>query len=232
MRGKIFKQDVRMFALFGLMLLPISYLCYTGKLGSQWYINPILLFVLLAAMLLLSATEIPLYAIRTKKPDFSAEVNQVLSEIYSVPVADELKKGENLVFNTTITANIGGFVLPLILAVYAAFTNPSFVSLEILLIIIIATHLLLEIQSCVGFVIPEYIGLISIPFALILDPANAATIVLVSGVIGILIGMAISLLNINENTTGSAFINLGGVGNFKAVYITVLIAALLTYSAV
>lgn len=231
MRGKIFKQDVRMFALFGLMLLPISYLCYTGKLGSQWHLNPILLFVLLAGMLLLSATEIPMYVIRTKKPDFSEDANRLLSELYSVPVADELKMGENLVFNTAITANLGGFILPLILAAYAAITNPSFVSLEIMLIIVIATHLLLEIQSCIGFVIPDYIGLLSIPFALILDPANAATIVLVSGVIGILIGMAISLLNINANTNGSAFINLGGVGNFKAVYITVLIASLLTYSA-
>jgi uncharacterized membrane protein len=218
-----------MFALFGFMLLPIFYLSYTNKLGGQWNINPIALFILTAAMLLLSFIEIPVYNIRTKKPELSDEKKELLGEFYSVPLADEMDKVDELVLNTSITLNLGGFILPVILAAYVAFNNPGFAALEILLIIIIATHLLSEIKAGIGVVIPNYIGLLTIPFALILDPGNAATVVLVAGVFGILIGVITSLFNINEKTEGSPSINLGGVGSFKAVYVTVLIAALLTY---
>ncbi|MBC2698427.1 MAG: DUF1614 domain-containing protein [ANME-2 cluster archaeon] len=227
MRGKIFKQDMQMFALFGFMLLPIFYLSYTNKLGGQWNINPIVLFILTAAMLLLSFVEIPIYNIRTKKPELSDEKKELLGEFYSVPLADEMEGGDKLIFNTTITLNLGGFILPVILAAYVAFNNPGFAALEIMLIIIVATHLLSEIKAGIGIVIPNYIGLIPIPFALILDPGNTATVVLVSGVLGILIGVITSLFNINENTEGSPSINLGGAGSFKAVYVTVLIAALI-----
>jgi uncharacterized membrane protein len=217
-----------MFAFFGFMLLPIFYLGYTDKLGGQWNINSIALFILTAAMLLLSFAEIPIHKIRTKKPALSDEKKELISEFYSVPLADEMEGGDKLVFNTSITLNLGGFILPIILAAYVAFNNPDFAALEIMLIIIMATHLLSEIKTGIGIVIPNYIGLLPIPFALILDPANAATVVLVSGVFGILIGVITSLFNINQNTEGSPSINLGGVGSFKAVYITVLIAVLLT----
>lgn len=218
-----------MFALFGFMLLPIFYLSYTNKLGGQWNINSIALFILTAAMLLLSFIEIPIYNIRTKKPELSDEKKEILGEFYSVPLADEMDKVDELAFDTSITLNLGGFILPVILAAYVAFNNPGFAALEIMLIIIIATHLLSEIKTGVGIVIPNYIGLLPIPFALILDPGNAATVVLISGVFGILIGVITSLFNINEKTEGSPSINLGGVGSFKAVYVTVLIAILLTY---
>ena len=225
-----------MFAFFGFMLLAFFYLSYTKTLGSQWQINSIVLFLILAGMLVLSATEIPIYRIRTKKPDFSDDEKALLSEFYSVPVAEELETDNEFVFNSSITLNVGGFILPLILATYVAINqslkSPIFASLEILLIILVVTHLLTEFKSGVGIVIPDYIGLVAIPFALILEPENVASIVLVSGVFGILIGIVTSLFNINENTKGSAFINLGGVGNFRAIYITVLLASLLSYSPV
>jgi uncharacterized membrane protein len=225
-----------MFAFFGFMLLAFFYLSYTNTLGSQWQINSIVLFSILAGMLVFSATEIPVYRIRTKKPDFSDDEKAMLSEFYTVPVAEELESDNELVFNSSITLNLGGFILPLILATYVAINetikSPIFASLEILLIILVVTHLLTEFKSGVGIVIPDYIGLVAIPFALILEPENAASIVLVSGVFGILIGLVTSLFNINENTEGSAFINLGGAGNFRAIYITVLIATLLTYTLV
>lgn len=217
-----------MFAFFGFMLLPIFYLGYTDKLGGQWNINSIALFIMTAAMLLLSFAEIPIHKIRTKKPELSDEKKELISEFYSVPLADEMEGGDKLVFNTSITLNLGGFILPVILAAYVAVNNPDFAALEIMLIIIMATHLLSEIKTGVGIVIPNYIGLLPIPFALILDPGNTATVVLVSGVFGILIGVITSLFNISQNIEGSPSINLGGVGSFKAVYITVLIAVLLT----
>ncbi|MCL7475565.1 MAG: DUF1614 domain-containing protein [ANME-2 cluster archaeon] len=225
----ISKKDLHMFGLFGLMLLPICYLIYTNVLGSQWNIHPVLLILLLAGMLVFSSTEIPVYRMRTKKPDLSQENIQLLGEFYSVPLEDEFDIGDELVFNTRITLNLGGFILPLLFSMYAVINNPGFAALEIMLIVVIATHLLTEFKSGIGMVIPDYIGLLPIPFALILDPGNIATVVLVSGVFGIVLGVILSLFNISEQTEGSAYINLGGVGNFRAIYITVIIAVLLSY---
>ncbi|MDW7776780.1 MAG: DUF1614 domain-containing protein [Methanosarcinales archaeon] len=225
----ISKKDLHMFGLFGLMLLPICYLIYTNVLGSQWNIHPVLLILLLAGMLVFSSTEIPVYRMRTKKPDLSQENIQLLGEFYSVPLEDEFDIGDELVFNTRITLNLGGFILPLLFSMYAVINNPGFAALEIMLIVVIATHLLTEFKSGIGMVIPDYIGLLPIPFALILEPGNIATVVLVSGVFGIVLGVILSLFNISEQTEGSAYINLGGVGNFRAIYITVIIAVLLSY---
>ncbi|MBW6518729.1 MAG: DUF1614 domain-containing protein [ANME-2 cluster archaeon] len=225
----ISKKDLHMFGLFGLMLLPICYLIYTNVLGSQWNIHPVLLILLLASMLVFSSTEIPVYRMRTKKPDLSQENIQLLGEFYSVPLEDEFDIGDELVFNTRITLNLGGFILPLLFSMYAVINNPGFAALEIMLIVVIATHLLTEFKSGIGMVIPDHIGLLPIPFALILDPGNIATVVLVSGVFGIVLGVILSLFNISEQNEGSAYINLGGVGNFRAIYITVIIAVLLSY---
>ena len=230
MRGMISRQDTQMLGLFGIMLLPILYLIYTNILGSQWNIHPVVLSLMLVGMLVFSATEIPVYRMRTKKPDFSEEKMQLLGEFYSVPLAEEFDLGDELVFNTRVTLNVGGFILPLLFSMYAVITNPGFAALEIMLIVVIATHLLTEFKSGIGMVMPDYIGLLPIPFALILDPGNVATVVLVSGVFGILLGTVLSLFNITEQTEGSTYINLGGVGNFRAIYITVIIATLLSYS--
>ena len=230
MRGMISRQDTQMLGLFGIMLLPILYLIYTNILGSQWNIHPVVLSLMLVGMLVFSATEIPVYRMRTKKPDFSEEKMQLLGEFYSVPLAEEFDLGDELVFNTRVTLNVGGFILPLLFSMYVVITNPGFAALEIMLIVVIATHLLTEFKSGIGMVMPDYIGLLPIPFALILDPGNVATVVLVSGVFGILLGTVLSLFNITEQTEGSAYINLGGVGNFRAIYITVIVATLLSYS--
>ena len=83
--------------------------------------------------------------------------------------------------------------------------------------------------SGVGIVVPDYIGLISIPFALILSPQNAAVVIFISSTGGILIGIITTLLTLNKEKKGSAYINLGGAGSFKAVYVTTLVASLISY---
>ena len=230
MRGMISGQDLKTSALFGCILVPIFYLSYTDLLGTQWQINSMVMFILLAAMLLFCATEIPVHRVRTKKPDLSDDKKELLGEIYSIPLMEEYEADDEIAFDTSITLNMGGFILPLILAVCVVIKNPSFAALEIMLIIIVAAFLFSDIKSGVGIIMPDYIGLLAVPFALILEPENASTIVLVSGVLGILIGMVTSLFKIDENKEGSAYINLGGVGNFKAIYITIIIAVLLSYS--
>jgi uncharacterized membrane protein len=46
---------------------------------------------------------------------------------------------------------------------------------------------------------------------------------------GILLGVIALTVTFNKEKYGSAYLNIGGAGSFKAIYITVLIASLLSY---
>jgi len=217
-----------MFVIFGLVLLPITSLCYhkTLSLGS---ISSLPLFLLLLIILVTSNIEIPVSTIRTKKPEHLTRDALALEEIYGVPVLKELASEKKRAFDTVITLNLGGFIIPSLTLLYLLFTNPDTAAFEVMLIMVVVVSLLAEMVSGVGIVIPDYVGLVSIPFALILSPQNAAFVIFISSTGGILIGITAALLTFNREKKGSAYINLGGAGSFKAVYFTALIASLISY---
>ncbi|UZE92758.1 MAG: DUF1614 domain-containing protein [Methanosarcinales archaeon] len=226
MRGIVNEPNLKVLVPFGFILPPLLYLCYTGEIGSALGLDSYLLFVLLVAMLVFSVLEIPVFRLKTRKPNYTGGEARLLGELYSVPVEEELSTGSPSVYNTKITLNIGGFVLPLLLAFYVVSLAPFLETLSVALIMILSTHFLSRLEAGVGIIVPSYVVLISIPFALILAPGNVGSVILVGGVLGILIGMMTLLYPIEE---GSAFLNLGGVGSFEAIYITVLLAVILSF---
>jgi uncharacterized membrane protein len=228
MRGYTNISEIRTYAAFVLILLPTAALCYNGhlKLGT---INSIILMLILFAMLLGSIVEIPLFTTRTKKPEQLSRYAAILEDIYSVPVVKELSIGKDRVFNTTITANLGGAIIPALATIYLLLTQPNNTALEIMLIVIIAVSFLSEIMGGIGLIVPDYIGLIALPFSLIVSPENAASVTFIAGIGGILTGNIISVLTFNKERTGSAFISIGGAGSFKAIYLTTIVASLLSY---
>lgn len=226
-RGLINKPDMKMFALFGFILLPIFYLFYVGKLGTSLGISSNIFFIIITAILILQIFEIPLYHTRTKKPDYTGREALLLGEVYSVPLEEELKIGEHLTYYTTVTLNIGGFILPLLIAMRLLYSTPMLEAIMIMLIMIVATNLLSEPKSGVGITVPKSIGLLTVPFALILAPQSIAPVIFVSGILGILIGMTTQLYSIKEK--GSAYVNLGGTGSFQAIYITVLLSVMFSF---
>ena len=228
MRGYLNKANIRMLVIFGVVLLPIINLCYHNKL-SLGSISSIPLFLFLIIMLLGSTIEIPVRKMRTKKPEHLSRDALLLDEIYGVSVLQEVAQEKRRIFDTVITLNLGGFVIPLLMVLYLSLTQPDNAAFEIMLIVVLFVSLLAEMVSGVGIVVPDYIGLISIPFALILSPQNAAVVIFISSTGGILIGIIATLLTLNKEKKGSAYINLGGAGSFKAVYVTTLIASLISY---
>ena len=228
MRGYLNKPDMRMYAIFGFLLLPIASLCYHNNL-SLGTISSIPFFLLLLIMLVASRIEIPFSQIRTKKPEHLKRDALALEDIYGVAVLDELVVEKRQAFDTTITLNLGGFVIPVLILLYLLITQPNTVALEVMLIMIVAVSLLAEMVSGIGIVIPDYIGLISIPFALLLAPQNAAVVIFVSSIGGILIGSCTTLMTFDREKKGSAYINLGGIGAFRAIYISALVAGLISY---
>jgi uncharacterized membrane protein len=225
MRRGIVNKPNRAFLFFLFLLIPIFILCYTCE--TSFEIDPMYLFLIITAMPLTSLIEIPVHRMRTKKPSYSMEEAAIVGKIYSVPVADELAGG-GLVYDSLVTLNPGGFVLPLSLAVYLI-TNVS--SLEILMvssIMIIATYLFSEIRKGIGVVVPGYVSLLALPIAFVIAPENAAAVILASGVVGILVGIIVRLFAIKEEE-GSAFFNIGGTGSFNAVYMAVILAVLVSF---
>ena len=228
MRGYLNKSDIRMYAIFGLLLLPIASLCYHRNL-SLGTISSLPLFFVLFFMLVASRIEIPITQIRTKKPEHLKRDALALEDIYGVPVLNELVVEKRQAFDTRITLNLGGFIIPALILFYLLITQPDTSALQVMLIIIVAVSLLAEMVSGIGIVVPDYIGLISIPFALILSPQNAAIVVFVSSVGGILIGSCTTLITFDREKKGSAYINLGGIGGFKAIYVSALAASIISY---
>ena len=228
MRGYFNRSEIRMFAISAIILAPVAILCYQQEL-SLGTISSIPLFFMLLAMLVTCNIEIPISEIRTRKNKTLERDALVLEEIYSVPLVEEISSATSRVFNTIVTFNVGGFLIPLGILLYLIITQINFAALEIMLIIIVAVTLLSEIVDGIGIVIPSYIGIIAIPFSLIFDPNNAALITFVAGTGGIMIGTLTTLLTLDKEKNGSAYINIGGAGNFKAIYITTMIAALISY---
>ncbi|MDG6244167.1 MAG: DUF1614 domain-containing protein [Methanolobus sp.] len=228
MRGYINTTEIRMYAAFVLILLPTAALCYKGYL-SLGTINSTWLMIILLLILAGSFIEIPIARIRSRKPEQLTRYAPVLEDIYSVPIVKELNIGKQRVFDTTLTMNIGGAVIPALATIYLLLTQPNNTALQIMLIVVVGAILLSEMRAGVGIIIPGYIGLIAVPFSLIIDPENAAVVTFIAGVGGILIGNAISALTFNRERTGSAFISIGGAGSFRAIYVTTIIAALVSY---
>lgn len=228
MRGYVNRLELKQIAVFGLILLPISILCYENKLNIG-HITSVPLFLMLLLMLFTRNIEIPIASIRTRKPELLPQHAFVLEKIYSVPVSEELITPKERVFDTKLTINFGGVIIPLLAIVYLLATEPITTSLEIALIITVITFLASEIIDGVGIEVPDYIGLISLPLTLLLSTDSAESVIFISSAMGILAGCVASLLTLDREKNGSAYISIGGVGSFRAIYVVALIASLTSY---
>ena len=228
MRGYINKSEIRMFLIFGIMLIPMAVLFFQQEL-SLGIIPSYPLFILLVLMLVGANIEIPVSSFKSRKPQTLERDAMILEEIYSVPLVKDVSSSMKLAFNTVVTLNLGGFIIPFIMMLFLIVFQPDFVGLEIMLIMIVAATLLSDFVNGIGVVMPDYIGLIAVPFALIFAPENAAAVTFVAGVGGILLGNLTGLVMVDRENNGSAFINLGGVGSFKAIYVTTVVATLISW---
>lgn len=120
-------------------------------------------------------------------------------------------------------------VIPLLAIIYLLATGPITTSLEMALIITVIVFLTSEMIDGVGIEVPDFIGLISLPLAFLLSVGNAESVMFVSSITGIIAGCVASLLTLDREQSGSAYISIGGVGSFRAIYIMALISSLMSY---
>ncbi|MEA1906546.1 MAG: DUF1614 domain-containing protein [Euryarchaeota archaeon] len=183
---------------------------------------------LLAIVLLTSGIEIPVARKRMQKPGYTIESVNILEEIYSVELERDFSDKKRF-FNTTITLNLGGFLIPLAAALYLGITHPNLASIEICVITIAVIYIMTPFRDGIGLVLPGYSGVVPLALSILLaPPGDVAAATFTAGVCGILIGLCAALSSIDTEQQGSPRISLGGAGSFQAIYMTMVLAALVS----
>ena len=228
MRDYTLEYKKREISIFIATLIPLAVLAYHSniELGS---LGSFSLIAILVLVLVLANYEIPIYKTRTIKPEHLMKNALLLEKIYGVPVLKELEIGTKRTFDTTVSLNLGGFILPLITLIYVLVSNHNTAILLITSLMIIAVFLASEMVDGIGIVIPNYISLLAIPLALLVAPSSAAEAVYIASVSGILVGTLISAATFNREKKGSAYLSIGGAGSFIPIYVTFLISVILAF---
>ena len=128
-----------------------------------------------------------------------------------------------------IAINVGGCVIPVGLCLYfisQQLLDPMHLLLVLSAITVIAYKFSRPIPG-LGVGMPLFVApLVSATLALILDPAHAAQLAYISGVLGVLIGA--DILRLKDITSlGAPVASIGGAGTFDGIFLTGIIAALL-----
>lgn len=128
-----------------------------------------------------------------------------------------------------IAVNVGGCIIPVCLCLY-------FISLQLIdpITLLIALSAITALSYQISRIIPGMgVGmpiliapLASAGLALALDPAHAAHLAYISGVLGVLIGADILRLK-NIISLGAPIAAIGGAGTFDGIFMTGILAALL-----
>lgn len=188
-----------------------------AKLG----LTPEISLLLLIGTLFGSGINLPIFSLRAKK------VGPLVMPMERKPIWElfqPVREGK-----IVIAVNVGGCIIPVGLCLY--FISLQVIAPEKLLIALLAvtalSYNLSRMIPGVGVGMPIFIApFASALIALILDPAHAAHLAYISGVMGVLIGADILRLK-NITDLGRPVAVIGGAGTFDGIFLTGIIAALL-----
>ena len=130
---------------------------------------------------------------------------------------------------TIIALNVGGALIPIILSFYLMIKNKLFMrgGLAVALVAIVA-HLLAQPVRGVGISVPVFVPpIVAAAAAMLLGWRQAAPLAYIAGSMGTLIGA--DLLNLGKiRGLGAPVASIGGAGTFDGVFLTGIIAVLLS----
>ena len=188
-----------------------------AKLG----LTPEISLLLLIGTLFGSGINLPLFSLHAKK------AGQMVMSWDKKPVWEIFQPA--MEGKVVIAVNVGGCIIPVGLCLY--FISLQVIAPEKLLIALLAvTALSFNLSRIIpgfGVGMPIFVApFASALIALILDPAHAAHLAYISGVLGVLIGADILRLK-NIIDLGAPVAVIGGAGTFDGIFLTGIIAALL-----
>ena len=232
---RIWRRDKREFILESLLLI----LCFFRATHQM------LFFAVVLAMFLCSVLEVPVFRMKTRRRNFSEGEAKLLSEIYKVPFEALSEASHGLrgietketrtaktarTYETKVTLNIGGFIIPVAFAIWMLSLNFIFEIFLSYLLMTILAYSVAEIREGVGVVLPREVGVFAIPLALLLAPSDAsyadvAGLIFVPAVLGIATALLIASAYFPREK-GCAFVSIGGTGNYEAIFIIAVISLL------
>lgn len=131
---------------------------------------------------------------------------------------------------TVVAVNVGGCLLPFSFSVYLLLHHP----LNLLTvmgsvgIVALVCRLASRPMPGVGIGIPMFVApIMAAVTALVIDPQQSAPLAYISGTLGVLIGADISRLG-DIRKMGAPFASIGGAGTFDGIFLSGIVAVLLT----
>jgi len=188
-------------------------------------------FTSLTIMLLLICTlvgsfiNIPLLKLRATIPMIRDEYVTWYGLSYRIP---RVEYGQAI---TVVAVNVGGALIPTVVSIYLL-SKSSFslilLSLVGVFAVALVTHTVARPVKGVGIATPVFIPPIAAAVvAFLLSPGEPRTVAYVAGTLGTLIGA--DLLNLKKiPKLGAPVASIGGAGTFDGVFLTGIIAVLLT----
>ncbi|XES77427.1 MAG: DUF1614 domain-containing protein [Candidatus Bathyarchaeia archaeon] len=222
-----FHHSLLVFLLLIFLAAAVVGLVFFGVVGFAFAnvgFTPLVILLLLAASLLGSAVNIPLWKVRTSVPMIREDYVSALGMTYRIP---RVEYGQTV---TTIAVNVGGALIPTAVSVYLLFkADPSTVlySLVGIGVVTLVTRAISRPVKGVGIVTPALIPPVAAAaVALVLSPSQPLTTAYASGVLGTLIGA--DLLNLRViPKLGAPVASIGGAGTFDGVFLSGIIGVLI-----
>lgn len=131
--------------------------------------------------------------------------------------------------HTIVAVNVGGAVVPGAFAAHLWLSGRlGVVALLCVAFVAAVSRALSRVEPGVGVTMPVFIAPLSAAFiALAIDPAHAAPLAYIGGTFGVLIGA--DLLRLNQTARfGAPVASIGGAGTFDGIFLTGIVAVLLT----
>lgn len=177
-------------------------------------------FLLLSTALIGSLINLPLF---TVKADALPPDAETLRRLLRLP---------HLKFNgkTLVSVNVGGCLVPLAFSIYLL--REHSIGLLIVIAAVAAVALICRLASRpvpgVGIGIPIFIApIMAAIISSLIDPLNSASLAYISGTVGVLVGA--DLLRLGDiRKMGTPFASIGGAGTFDGIFLSGLVAVLLT----
>ena len=187
------------------------------KLG----LSPHSAFVLLLCSLFGSSINLPLFSVRAQLPPELVE-----------GVFYGLLRGPRRLFSgrTRVMVNVGGGVIPAAFSLYL-FTHARLDVVQTLLAILVVAAVSYRLSRPIpglGIAMPIFVApLTAAMVALALGGDNPAPLAYISGSLGVLLGADLFRLR-DIPRLGVSLVSIGGAGTFDGIFITGLVAVLLT----
>ncbi|MHB1290901.1 MAG: DUF1614 domain-containing protein [Sulfuricella sp.] len=131
---------------------------------------------------------------------------------------------------TVVAVNVGGCLVPFAFSVYLLLHNPLNLLTVVGAVGIVALvcRLASRPMQGVGIGIPMFVApIMAAVTALVIDPQQSAPLAYISGTLGVLIGADISRLG-DIRKMGAPFASIGGAGTFDGIFLSGIVAVLLT----